>query len=427
MKKKTYENIKIDLENHGLFLLTTKDEYKNTCTELVISNGIYKIIETYKTYSAKHAEPTWFSKNNPFIIENINIYLKNNKKDYLTCISPVSDYKDRESILKFFCKKCETVIESTWNCEVKAINAKYIGRRGIICENCDGKIESLHASILKQLYMHYYPDTILEDKSCINPNTNAILPTDIVNHRMKIAIEVQGQFHKLTSQKIKDKIKKEYWINLGYQFYDYSIDKISVLDYCKKFFPFLKNIPEWVNYEYSNKLNIKKIQEYLNEGYGVVEISNIMNVSAHRIYDAIYDKKLQYPDTYINKSFSPVIQLSINGEFIKEYLTMSKAEKENNIHKGLIASCINNKHYFSSGYFWFYKEDYYSGNYEIPKNSIAKFYNPVDCYDMNNNYVKHFKNMYEAAQENNTIASKIYEVIIGNRKSTKGYKYKLSL
>ena len=60
------------------------------------------------------------------------------------------------------------------------------------CPNCNtNKTESNHASILKQIFIHEYPDTSIEDKSCINPKTKRPFPTDIVNHRMKIAIEIQ--------------------------------------------------------------------------------------------------------------------------------------------------------------------------------------------------------------------------------------------
>ena len=80
MKKKTYEEILLDLKQHNLTVLTPKIEYKNTYTPLIISNGVYKIIETYRTYSGNHAEPSWFSKNNPYIIDNINKYFEINKK-----------------------------------------------------------------------------------------------------------------------------------------------------------------------------------------------------------------------------------------------------------------------------------------------------------------------------------------------------------
>ena len=147
------------------------------------------------------------------------------------------------------------------------------------------------------MFLHYYPDTSIEDKSYINPKTNKICPTDIVNHRLKIAIEVQSQWHDFEDIKIKDENKKKYWISNGYKFYDPDIRNYSILDMCKIFFD-INSIPDWINYEYSNKLNIKKIQYLLDNGKILSEISNELNIDKHRIYDAIYDKKIFYPKNY---------------------------------------------------------------------------------------------------------------------------------
>ena len=122
---------------------------------------------------------------------------------------------------------------------------------------------------LKQLFKHYYPDTIEEDLSCVNPDTNKIMPTDIVNHRLKIAIEIQGQWHKYEKQQLRDRIKKEYWINRGYEFYDYPIDGVSVLEYAKYFFPDLVELPDWIRMDYNKKLNLVTIQGMLNDGLKV--------------------------------------------------------------------------------------------------------------------------------------------------------------
>ena len=86
--------------------------------------------------------------------------------------------------------------------EQKAISDKYNSRHGITCDKCDGINESLHALVLKQVFMHEYPDTILEDRSCVNPITNAVMPTDIVNHKMKIAIEIQNKEKFLAKQRL---------------------------------------------------------------------------------------------------------------------------------------------------------------------------------------------------------------------------------
>lgn len=398
MKKIKYTEIIRDLEKHGLMLLTNEAEYKNTSTPLVITNGVYKIVETYRTYSGKHAEPTWFSKNNPYIIYNINKYFEKNRCNNFICISSPNDYIDRETTLQFKCNRCNRIIKAKWMTEIKAISDKYDSRHGIVCKNCDGANESLHALALKQIYMHTYPDTILEDKSCKNPRTNTVMPTDIVNHRLKIAIEIQGQFHNRENQKTRDKIKKCFWINKGYSFYDYSIEKISVLDYVRLFFPRMKKLPEYVDLNYCSKINFDYVQKQLNQNIRVSQMAKDMGVSAHRIYDAIYSGKLYYPNNYNKKTTIPIVQLDKCGNLVARYSSFKEAEKSTNIKANLISSCLYYENYYCKGYYWFYETDYNNKTYHIPRCRTDKFYQKVNCYDMNDKFLKTFDNMYEAAK-----------------------------
>ena len=105
------------------------------------------------------------------------------------------------------------------------------------------------------------------------------MPTDIVNHRLKIAIEIQSEWHDNEYSKTKDAIKRRFWIDKGYSFYDPDIRDYSVLEMCQLFFK-IDQIPDWINFEYSNKLNIKIAQEFLNKGLSVIDVANeMMNLS----------------------------------------------------------------------------------------------------------------------------------------------------
>lgn len=322
--------LKVNLKNI-IYIYWQKKKIIRIQQKLTITNGIYKISESYKTFSNHHSQPIWFSKNNPFIIENINKYLEIEKNSNFICLSSNKDYINRDSILTLKCNRCDEIIKLSWLNASRNDEQHY----GLSCKNCDGTIESLHASILKQLFQHYYPDTIVEEKSCRNPKTNRIMATDIVNHRMKIAIEVQGQYHKWKTQQERDKIKKNFWIDKGYNFYDYSIEKISTLDYAKLFFPNLTKLPDWINYKYGNKINIKQIQKMLDSLYSVKEISEKLSIKEHRIYDAIYSNKLHYNNSYIKKFYSPVVQLDKNRKYIRYYNSINEAENDNKIKKEL--------------------------------------------------------------------------------------------
>ena len=84
---------------------------------------------------------------------------------------------------------------------------------------------------------------------------------------------------------------------MGYNFYSPDIRDYSILEMCQLFFD-IKSMPDWINYNYSNKLNIKEIQGMLNNGFIVSEIAKQLNVNKHRIYDAVHNKKLFYPKNY---------------------------------------------------------------------------------------------------------------------------------
>ena len=92
-------------------------------------------------------------------------------------------------------------------------------------------------------------------------------------------------------------MKKDFWISKGYDFYAPDIRDYSILEMCQLFFN-IKSLPDWINYEYSNKLNLKIVQELLNKGLSVIEVAEKLNINKHRIYDALHYNKLYYPKDY---------------------------------------------------------------------------------------------------------------------------------
>lgn len=283
------EIIKVILKKDGFFLL---EEYIDAKTKMLCKDmDGYYIYITMNNYLSRHGIGRRFDKSNPYSIQNINHYLKI-KNIPFKCIS--DKYISASDILSFKCSRCGEIINISWRNVNK--NDK-VSRNHIVCLNCDGRNESLHASILKQLFLYNYPDTIVEDKTYRNPITNKICPTDIVNHRLKIAIEIQSQWHDFEDIKIKDKMKKDYWLNKNYRFYSPDIRDYSILEMCQIFFD-INELPKWINYEYGNKLNIKEIQNMLNNNLTVLEIADKLSINPRRIYDAIYSKKIFYPSNY---------------------------------------------------------------------------------------------------------------------------------
>ena len=416
-----YFILKTNLEKYGLMLITQEKDFKSVKQMVIVSNGQYSASVKAENYinNKEQKIPIWFAVKNPFILENINKYLEINKEGHFKCISNRKEIIDRKSILKFVCTRCGTIVEKSLSNLMRHDNQ----HKGISCPNCDDTLESLHALVLKQLFKHFYPDSIEEDKSCINPNTGKVMPTDIVNHSLKIAIEIQGQWHRFDNQKVRDNIKKEYWINRGYKFYDYKIDGVSVLEYAQYFFPDLKEIPSWIKMDYNKKLNLIDIQKKLDSGMKVQAIAKQLSINAHRIYDAIQENKLYYPDEYIKNTRKSIVMLDMHRNYQKEYNSYTDAAKENNIDLSGIISCIYTESYYSNGHFWIPKDLYESGNYNIPKNRLEKFYQPVKKIDGDNKIIAVFDDMFQAAKDVGTIASKIYEVVRGDKKTTKGFHY----
>lgn len=378
---------------------------------------IYKLLRDDK-------KPRKFDKNNIYTIDNINLYLSlNGKSDYL-CISVMSEYTRNDCELKFLHKPCNTVfIASLVEMQGKVSEKNKYYKQ---CPNCKNtKTESTHASVLKQIFLHEYPSTSIEDTSCINPKTNRPLPTDIVNHDLRIAIEVQSRYHDLDEQKEKDKIKKEFWINKGYQFYNPDIRDYSILEMCKLFFNTLNEIPDYINYNFSNCIDYVEVQNYLNDGYSIKEISEIINAKEGTVRHLIFTKKVTLPIDYKDKILhqKPIIRLSKTGEFIKRYINLSSV-KEDNFASGTIIRVLKGKQKYSYDSLWVYEKDYLCGKYIIPSIKKNKFDIPVKQYDMGNNFICEYKNIEEASNITGLPKSDIYRVAIKHeRKSCGGYKF----
>jgi transcription elongation factor Elf1 len=290
--KYTIDNVKELLLKDNIILLETK--YTDVKTKMLcLDKDGYYVYIVLNNYLHRNGIGRRFDKSNNYSIININHYLKLNN----VCFECISDkFESANKDLVFKCTRCNELILAPWRNVNKNDN---MNRSHVICKNCDGKLESLHALILKQMFLHYYSDTSVEDKTYRSLITNKICPTDIVNHRLKIAVEIQSRWHDFEDIKMKDVMKKDFWISKGYKFYALDIRDYSILEMCQVFFD-IDCLPEWINYEYSSKLNIKKSQDLLNKGLSVVEVAECMNVDKHRIYDAIYSNKLYYPQNYKN-------------------------------------------------------------------------------------------------------------------------------
>ena len=418
MKSKlTFKFILSELDRRGLRLIGNENDYVNykSYVHFEDNNG-YR----YSLCASNIQDITTLKltgKYNAYSIYNINQFLLNNGIRF-DCIS--NHYINAETEMEFKCQRCGEIILSTWH----NINRKdNYSRHHLLCPNCDGRFESIHAIVLKQIFKHEHPDTIEEEKSCRNPLTGKVMPTDIVNHRLKIAIEIQSQWHDFRDKKEKDAYKKQFWIEKGYQFYDPDIRDYSVLEMARLFFN-IEKLPDYIDYDYSNKINISIVQNMLDAGNTVPEIEKKTKFNRHRIYDALYSGKLVYPTDYGNACFVPIVQLDMNGDFIAEYDSLSAASRATGLRSGSIGKALRLSQHYSGGYYWCYKSDYELHNFKL-ESRFSKFHVPVSKYDKQGNFICSYASIIEASKDNNITCTRIYNAAIGKAKLAGGCIYKI--
>lgn len=399
----------------GRYTIVSNEYYYNAFTPVTFMNVDGYLFETEARNIIRYKDKNMVSKNNKYSINNINRYLEINSLPF-KCIS--KEYRDALSELEFVCKRCNEHIMRSWN----HINRNGENRSHIQCPNCDGRTESIHVLVLKQMFKYHYPDTVEEDKTCRNPKTGKILPTDIVNHRLKIAVEVQSQWHDFPDHKYIDEYKKKFWTENGYKFYDPDIRDYTVLEMCRLFFD-IEELPDYINYEYSNKINIKKIQEMLNSGMQVLDIAKQLGIKEYRIYDALHFGKLSYPNDYRNACYTPIVQLDMNGNYVNEFKTISDAEALYGFkHGGISRSLALGRHY-SNGSYWYYKDEYDPDKVKL-KSRFSKFMIPVNKYDLQGNLLCSYDSILDASKDCNMTNTQIYRVVIGERNNTGGFIFK---
>lgn len=160
------------------------------------------------------------------------------------------------------------------------------------------------------------------------------------------------------------------------------------------------------NGKYYNNHLLSAIEKYGFENFKVTEIFdcafsrdelNIKEITYIKLYNSYGDGGYNNTcggegtvglsqDKYEkSKNSKKIIQLDLNGNFIKEWGCILKASEELNIIKSSISLCCLNKIKSAGGYNWCYYEDYINDNYEkkvVRKTEI----NPKMVVKLDNDY-----------------------------------------
>lgn len=296
MSKYSFDEVKSILREYGYIYIDGAYEY--TTSELVCETlEGYSVVTSIDKLTKHKKKPLVFSSFNPYTIDNIKKYVYNMTSGEFDCVS--DSYSGSKENLTFRHNTCGRTFENRWYniSRGRYKNNPGSNKTGLFCPHCQTKqLESMHALILKQIWRHEEQDTVVEDKSCINPETGLPLPTDIVNHRMKTAIEIQSWFHDKPEQKKKDAVKEKFWIDKGYDFYALDHRDYTVVEMIQVFFPEIDEIPGYIDYEYSNKFDTVTAQKLLDEYQSVNKVADIMKCGQHKIYDSIQNGLMHYPD-----------------------------------------------------------------------------------------------------------------------------------
>lgn len=127
-----------------------------------------------------------------------------------------------------------------------------------------------------------------------------------------------------------------------------------------------------------------------------------------------------------SKGVKPIVQLTLEGNFIKEWRSANNAKQENGYGcTSQILNCCNHKARSAYGFYWMFLEEYkdigFSKEFTIWRNTMMK---KVNQYDLEGNYMKTFESIKEAAK---TVGCSDGEIVVccqKKRKSTHGYQFR---
>ena len=229
--------------------------------------------------------------------------------------------------------------------------------------------ESRMATTLKQVFKYEYQDTLWEYDIGFRTDKNGISKYDIYVLRLNLLVECQSEYHDDEIHMARDKLKKQFAINKGYNYIALDNRDYSPLEAVQLFFPNIKEIPEYVDDSKNTRRgwNLKIAQELLNNGDTYIKVANKVGTTYGAIHSAIVRKILIKPDDYQKAQGIKIACLSLNDKLIKIYNSVRSAAIDLGKANGTsISSCLSKKPRSDTGriretafgYKWMYLVDY---------------------------------------------------------------------
>ncbi|WP_252225084.1 NUMOD1 domain-containing DNA-binding protein [Clostridium sp. KO2] len=125
-----------------------------------------------------------------------------------------------------------------------------------------------------------------------------------------------------------------------------------------------------------------------------------------------------------NPTSKMVVQLTLNGDFIKIWDTMTEAIKSTNTDKSsMIRSCKDkNKRNSANGFLWVYYNEY-NNLHKYKKKEKRKNVQPIIQLDKFGRIIKEYKSIKDACNKNGFHYTSLVRCCNGNRNTYKGYKW----
>jgi len=125
----------------------------------------------------------------------------------------------------------------------------------------------------------------------------------------------------------------------------------------------------------------------------------------------------------------PVLQFDMQGNFIREYRSVSEAVRETNCHSSSIYCCATGKYKKSGIYRWRYREDPLFKNGIINIGPVRRTVHPLSKsvlqFDLQGNFYREYPSLSKAASENGIQIAKISSCLRRKNGTSGGFQWRL--
>lgn len=170
-------------------------------------------------------------------------------------------------------------------------------------------------------------------------------------------------------------------------------------------------------YELSVFLDVVNSEDWYNLVYGGGTMSGY--VASEETRKKMSESRQGDRNGFYGKG-EPVVQLTMDGEFIAEYVSASEAGRLNGFWEGAIRCSCNNRLGHPYGYLWLYKKDYDPNVKYTPKNILLK---SVVQLTKDGVFVSEYESIAEASRATGIWAQSISNCCNGDMASTGGYMW----